>query len=82
MGAVSVWQSFHQGLLVHAHRTRAVTESMLVLLLAHVTALGIGVAWASVPGIQFAALALTLGGLAQIAWLARRSRPLRRPESP
>jgi hypothetical protein len=81
MGAVSVWQSFHQGLLVHAHRTRAVTESMLVLLLAHVTALGIGVAWASVPGILFAALALTLGGLAQIAWLARRSRPLRRPES-
>jgi len=78
MGAVSVWQSFHQGLLVHAHRTRAVTESMLVLLVAHVTVLGVGVAWRSIPGLAFAALGLTAGGLAQIAWLAHRSRPLRR----
>ena len=80
MGAVTVWQSFHQGLLVYAHRTRAVTESMLVLLVAHVTALGVGVAWRSVPGLMFAALALTAGGVAQVAWLAHRSRPLRRGE--
>jgi len=74
MGAVSVWQSFHQGILVHAHRTRAITESMLVLLVATGTVLGIGVAWHSVTGIHFAALGLTAGGLAQVAWLAWRSR--------
>ena len=79
MGAVSVWQSYHQGMLVHAHRTRAITESMLVLLVAHVTVLGVGVAWHSVPGLAFASLGLTAGGLAQIAWLARRSHPLRHP---
>ena len=74
MGAVSVWQSFHQGVLVHAHRTRAVTESMAVLLVATATVLGVGVAWHSLPGLGFAALALTAGGVAQIAWLSYRSR--------
>lgn len=78
MGAVSVWQSFHQGVLVHAHRTRAVTESMALLLLVTAIALGIGVAWDALPGLVFAALALTVGGVAQIAWLAHRSRPVLR----
>ena len=75
MGAVTVWQSYHQGVLVHAQRTRAVTESMAVLLVTTATVLGIGVAWRSLPGLGFAALALTTGGVAQIAWLAHRSRP-------
>src|SRR5439155_10033464 len=74
MGAVSVWQSYHQGVLVHAHRTRAVTESMAVLLVATATVLGVGVAWHSLPGLGFAALSLTVGGGAQIAWLSYRSR--------
>src|SRR5438477_388188 len=75
MGAVTVWQSYHQGALVHAQRTRAVTESMAVLLVTTATVLGIGVAWRSLPGLGFAALALTTGGVAQIAWLGHRSRP-------
>ena len=74
MGAVSVWQSYHQGALVHTHRTRAITESMAGLLLATAAVLGIGVAWHSLPGLAFAALAMTVGGLAQIVWLAHRSR--------
>lgn len=74
MGAVSVWQSFHQGILVHAHRTRVITVSMLVLLVATSIVLGIGVTWDSVTGLHFAALALTAGGLAQIAFLAWSSR--------
>ena len=75
MGAVSVWQSYHQGALVHAHRTKAITESMVVLLLAAATVLGIGVTWNSIPGLYLAALGLTVGGLAQIAWLSWRSGP-------
>jgi hypothetical protein len=74
MGAVSVWQSYHQGVLVHDHRTRAITESMLALLVGTGAVLGVGVSWNSVSGLHFAALGLTLGGLAQIAWLAHRSR--------
>jgi hypothetical protein len=75
MGAVSVWQSYHQGVLVHVHRTRAITESMAVLLVATAAVLGIGVTWNSIPGLYLAALGMTLGGLAQIAWLVHRSRP-------
>ncbi len=76
MGAVSVWQSLQQGVLVHAHRTRAITESMAVLLLATATVLGIGLAWRSVPGLAFAAFGLTAGGLAQLVWLAWRAGPV------
>ncbi len=75
MGAVSVWQSYHQGVLVHAHRTRAITESMGVLLVVTATVLGIGLAWRTIPGLYLAALGLTVGGLSQIAWLAWRSAP-------
>jgi hypothetical protein len=79
MGAVSVWQSYHMGMLVHAHRTRAMSEAKLLLLVATVTVLGVGVAWHSIPGLAVAALGLTAGGLVEIAWLARRSHPLRHP---
>jgi len=75
MAAVSVWQSFHQGALVHARRTRAATESMAVLLLANGAVLAVGLAWHQAPGLTFAAAALTAGGLAQVGWLAWRARP-------
>ncbi len=74
MGAVSVWQSFHQGALVHTHNTRAITESMGVLLVVTAAVLGIGVSWNSIPGLYLAALGMTVGGLAQIGWLLHRSR--------
>ena len=76
MAAVSVWQSVHQGALVHARRTRAATESMAVLLLANGAVLAFGLAWHQAPGLTFAAAALTAGGLAQVAWLAWRARPV------
>jgi hypothetical protein len=75
MAAVSVWQSFHQGALVHARLTRAATESMAVLLLANGAVLAVGLAWHQAPGLTFAAAALTAGGLAQVGWLAWRARP-------
>lgn len=74
MGAVSVWQSYYQGTLVHARRTRVVTESMFAMLLGTSSVLAVGVAWNSISGLHFAALGLTVGGLAQVAWLAWRSR--------
>lgn len=74
MGAVSVWQSYHQGALVHLRDTRAITESMAVLLVATAGTLALGVALRPGPGLFVAALGLTAGGAAQIAWLAFRSR--------
>jgi hypothetical protein len=77
MGAVSAWQSYHQGILVHARETRAITEAMVALLLATVALLGVGLAWRSGAGLHYAALGLTAGGVAQVAWLERRSRRAR-----
>ncbi|MFN8589690.1 MAG: hypothetical protein U0704_18025, partial [Candidatus Eisenbacteria bacterium] len=74
MGAVSVWQSFHQGALVHVRDTRAITESMAVLLVATAGTLALGVALHPAPGLDLAAFGMTAGGAAQIAWLAYRSK--------
>lgn len=86
MGAASVWQSYHQGALVHVRDTRAITESMAALLLTTAAVLGAGVALQPLPGLHLAALATTAGGAAQIGWLAHRSRKafeaLQAPKSP
>lgn len=76
MGAISAWQSLQQGVLVHAHRTRSITESMVVLLVAIATVLGVGVAWQGVPGLPVAAVGLAAGGLSQVGWLTWRAGPV------
>ncbi|MFM8560326.1 MAG: hypothetical protein ACKOC6_12180 [bacterium] len=78
MGLLTVAQSLLQGVLVHARATRAITESMAVLLVATGAVLTAGIAYGRTPGLPFAAAALTAGGLAQVAWLAWRSRAARR----
>jgi hypothetical protein len=72
--ALSVWQSYWQGALVHSGRTRGVTESMLALLAATALVLWAGVAWGGPPGVRFAAGALLAGNAAQAAWLWWRGR--------
>jgi hypothetical protein len=72
--ALSVWQSYWQGALVHSGRTRGVTESMLALLAANALVLGAGVAWNGPAGIHFAAGALLAGNTAQAVWLWLRGR--------
>lgn len=64
-------QSLHQGTIVHARRTRYITESVLVLLLTTGAVLGLGVAWGGVPGLYVAMVAAALGNLAQLGWLHR-----------
>lgn len=67
-------QSFHQGALVHAKRTRAATEAMAVGLLSIAAVLAIGIHAQSMRGLSVALVALSAGNLAQTAWLAWRSR--------
>lgn len=64
-------QSYHQGTIVHAHATRHVTASVLVLLGTTAAVLALGVAWQGAPGLLVAMGAAALGNLAQWAWLAR-----------
>lgn len=72
--ALSVWQSYWQGALVHSGRTRGVTESMLALLATTGLVLWAGVSWNRPAGIYFAAGALLAGNAAQAAWLWWRGR--------
>ncbi len=69
-----VLQNYYVGYLVHARRTRAVTESMIAFLTVAVTLMAAGVAWGELPGLYVAFGAFTCGNLTQLFWVWRRAR--------
>lgn len=78
MPGYAVAQNFLQGLLVAAHRTRAITEAVVIYLLLCWACLVIGIDQLhAVPGIQVTLGAFTIAGLAQTSWLWWRRRGLR-----
>ncbi len=72
--ASTAFQSFHQGAIVHGRATRHVTESVVILLATIAAVLGAGIAFGRLPGLHVALAAAALGNLAQLGWLAYRSR--------
>lgn len=74
MPGYAMLQSWYQGRLVSAHRTRPIPEAVGVYLVFSAVLLGLGVAaWAG-PGIHFVIPALTVAGIGQTVWLGLRSR--------
>jgi hypothetical protein len=71
--ALAAGQSLYQGGLVHAHRTRGVTEAVVAMLVVTTLVLVVGVAYGRLPGFYVAVVAFTLGNVAQYLWLARRA---------
>lgn len=71
-----IWQSWYQGALTYARRTRSITESMVILLLTSGAILGVGVTWGQVTGVYVGLIAFTGGMAAQVMWLGWRSRPI------
>jgi hypothetical protein len=67
-------QSWYQGALVHVHKTRAVTEAVVIYLTVALTLLALSVRFARHEGIYYALAAFNAAGLAQTAWLAWRAR--------
>ena len=65
-------QSWYQGVLVHARRTRGVTEAVGVYVTVCAALLWLGTRWKPLAGIHFTLLAFTLGAAVQTLWLARR----------
>ncbi len=95
LGTASLWlavplplltflQSYWQGMLVHAHRTRAVTGSVIAFLLVMATLTAIGVELGRWNGLAVAMTAFTIGNLAQTLWLRWKwqSAGPTRPEQP
>lgn len=73
--ALAVYHSLYQGALVHGHRTRAITESVVVLLVTAVLILWAGSAWTRWPGLYVASTALVLSNAAMVGWMWLRGRP-------
>ncbi len=84
--ALTVWQSFYQGVLVHSGRTQGVSQSVMLSLATSATLLILGTLIGSVAGIYVVVVAFVLGSIAQVMWLWRSSRPalekLRAAENP
>lgn len=72
--AAQAVQSWLQGSLVHARRTRQVTEGMVVFCAVTATLLFAAVRFSPWTGVRSAVLALVLGSLVQTSWLALRVR--------
>jgi hypothetical protein len=74
--ALSVLQSWYQGILLNRRKTRGATESVGVYLLASAIVLGAGVAWGRTIGLYVGVVGLTASVAAQTAWLAWRAKPM------
>jgi progressive ankylosis protein len=75
--AIAVWQSYFQGAVLHARRTRSITESVVVFLVVAGTVLVAGVIWGGAVGLYVAVGAFVLGEVVRTAWLWLRSRHVR-----
>jgi hypothetical protein len=76
--ALSVAQSYLQGVILHSRLTRAITESVALFLVFAAVLLIVGSAWGPVTGIYYALASFTVGEFLRTLWLWVRSRQSRR----
>jgi hypothetical protein len=72
--AMTAFQSWYQGVIVHSRRTRGVTESMALSLGTTLLVLGVGVALQRWTGLFVALAAMVAGNAVQALWLRVRAR--------
>jgi hypothetical protein len=75
MPAFSALQSWFQGAILHSRRTRGITESVGLYLVAVGALLFAGVAFGKITGLYVGMIAFVTGMALQTAWLGWRSRP-------
>jgi hypothetical protein len=73
-----VFESFYQGTLVNARRTRGVTEAVVLNIFAVAVVLWLGVWWGRATGLYVALLAALVGEVTLAAWLRFRAGSLLR----
>ncbi|MCU0509880.1 MAG: hypothetical protein MUC34_16135 [Anaerolineae bacterium] len=76
--ALSTLQSWFQGQLLHARRTRGITESVVIFLVVIAVILTAGVLWGGMIGLYVGMVAMVLSMAAQTAWLGLRAARLDR----
>lgn len=78
IGALSVYISYYQGMIVHNSRTGAVAEAVLSFLVSMTAILVMGVLVQSVKGVFVASAAFMLAHFTQAIWLLIRTRRQRK----
>lgn len=71
---LGVHQNLHQGVLVHSHRTRAITEAVIIHVMASTSFLLFGIYHQGFTGLFVALTAAVIGSSCQVFWLWFRSR--------
>ncbi|MCA8956749.1 MAG: hypothetical protein KDC87_11800 [Planctomycetes bacterium] len=71
-------QSYYQGTLVYARRTRAVTEAVVLYVVVSGVLLLVGVHLVPLRGIDYVLCAFAVAGIAQTLWLWQRSQSILR----
>lgn len=74
MPALAVLQSWYQGAILHSHKTRGITEAVVIYLLVNIITLVIGVLWGKMPGLYIGLASFVLSTFIQTVWLWFRSR--------
>lgn len=72
--ALSALQSWFQGRLLHARRTRGITEAVVIFLVVDAGILIAGVVWGGLIGLYVGLVAMVASMAAQTAWLGIRAR--------
>lgn len=73
--ALTVFQSWYQGLMLNDRRTRGITEAVVIYLLTNALVLFAGVVIGEITGLYIGLLGLVIASFVQTIWLWVRSRP-------
>jgi hypothetical protein len=74
MPSLAVLQSWYQGAILHSHKTRGITEAVLIYLFFNIITLIIGVVWGQVIGLYIGLASFVLSTFIQTVWLWVRSK--------
>jgi O-antigen/teichoic acid export membrane protein len=73
MPALSVLQSWFQGIILHSRNTRIITEAVVIFLFTSIILLIMGVIWGEVLGLYIGLAVFVIANLTQTLWLWWRS---------
>jgi hypothetical protein len=74
MPALAVLQSWYQGAILHSHKTRGITEAVIIYLIVNIATLILGVMWGKLAGLYIGLVSFVLSTFIQTVWLWYRSR--------
>ena len=74
MPALAVLQSWYQGAILHSHKTRGITEAVVIYLSVNFVTLTLGVMSGTVIGLYIGLASFVLSTIIQTIWLWFRSR--------